>query len=79
MTNPEDALHTVDAGMLTAAVGVMMGFMPAVAAVLTAAWLAARLYNEIMTGVYRARDRRARKAVTSGARHSPAPGGEPPE
>jgi len=39
-------------------VGVFMGWLPHLAAILTAIWLTVRLYNEIMVAVDRRRDRR---------------------
>lgn len=62
MKNVSDSIyHMLDVSSVGVIVGVLLGWMPNLAAVLTVLWLGARLYNEVMVAVYRRRDRAGRK------------------
>jgi len=51
----ESLKATADLASVAAIFAVFMNWLPNLAALLTVAWLGVRLYNEIMTGVYRSR------------------------
>jgi hypothetical protein len=50
--------HMLDVAVVWVLAMVMTGLLPNMAAILTVGWLGARLYNEVMTGVYRRREHR---------------------
>lgn len=50
--------HLVDVGAVATAVASLVDATPKLAAVLSVFWLAARCYNEVLTAVYRHRDRK---------------------
>lgn len=56
----EAVKSALDMASAAGLVATILGFLPAIAAVLTVAWAAVRLYNEIMTAVYRHREHRRR-------------------
>lgn len=51
----ESLKATADLASVAAIFAVFMNWLPNLAALLTVAWLGVRLYNEIMTAVYRSR------------------------
>lgn len=54
----ETAKGVLDLSSVGVVLAVLMGWMPQMGAALTVLWLGARLYNEVMTAVYRSRQAR---------------------
>lgn len=72
----ESLKHAADLGGFALVMGVLMGVLPQIAAILTVGWLAMRLWNEIMTAVYRRRDRQIGTSAQSVRLSSKAPSQE---
>lgn len=51
----ETIAKSLDVGAVAVVLGVAFGWVPQIAAILTVLWLGVRLYNEVMTAVYRRR------------------------
>ena len=54
----ETVKNAADLGSVGTTVGVLAGWLPTSAAILTVAWLAVRLYNEVAKAVYWHRKRK---------------------
>ena len=50
--------QAIDFAAMTSLIGVLMSWLPNIAAVFTALWAAVRAYNEVMLAVHRHQDRK---------------------
>lgn len=63
-----DLKHVVDVGAVASLVGVLMGYLPQVATLLTVIWMALRVYNEAATLLERHQAKRHQRLRRAAAR-----------